>query len=375
MPDRESNFQVTHSEIVVSKTPKPGAFSSIQQAIDSLPNNGTPCIINIGEGVYYERIWLQRDKVQLIGSGKDKTIITAACYNQKIQADGSIPGTYGSRTVCIDAKQCAISDCTIRNDFDFLANQALPDDQRITHSQSVALLLGRNSDKVLCQDLNLESYHDTLFIESGSSYFTQCQISGAIDFIFGSGNAVFYQCDVIARDRDDPILQPYGYLTAPSTDISQELGFVFWQCRLLKEANVPVNSYALGRPWHPTKEFSDGKYANPDAIGHCALFYCQIDDHIYGWDRMSGKAKNGEVQWFNPQDDARFEEFGNVRFHQQNSLSLKIDPEPLHFELFLSHAEFKQRIQQVSTHLSSWLPHSFSHVSQPRFLSSISEEI
>lgn len=384
MPDTLSDKQMSAEQIsykqmlyeqtatlIVSLKPQQGEFSSIQLAIDSLPDDGKIYIIKIAEGVYKERIWLQRDKVQLVGSGKDKTVITAGCYNQKIQPNGSISGTYGSRTVCIDAKECAIFHCTVRNDFDFLGNQALSDEQKITHSQSVALLLGRNSDKVVCQDLNLESYHDTLFIEGGRSYFTQCQISGAIDFIFGSGNVLFYECDVIACDRKDLTLKPYGYLTAPSTDLSQDLGFVFYQCRLMKDRNVPKSSYALGRPWHPTKEFSDGKYANPDAIGHCAFFYCQVDDHIYGWDSMSGKTKNGDIQWFNPKEDARFEEFANVCL----SRASKTHPDPIDFKRLISNAEFQQRIQQVQTQLSSWLPHSFSHVLQPHFLSSVSEEI
>lgn len=53
-------------------------------------------------------------------------------------------------------------------------------------------------------------------------------------------------------------------------------------------------SYGLGRPWHPTTTFEDGRYADPNAIGQTVFLNTSMDDHIYGWDKMSGKDKQGE---------------------------------------------------------------------------------
>lgn len=344
----------SYQPIVVSQEPHNGDFTSIQQAIDSLPDNDQHYQIIIHPGVYRERVVLARDNVHLTGCEQAETIITASCYNQQIQADGSIPGTYGSRTVGVEAKHCSLSHLTIKNEFNFLENQAIPERLRIQHTQSVALLIGNNADYVECRHLHLESYHDTLFINGGKSYFHQCQILGSIDFIFGAGQAVFTQCDVVARNRPDiKHAQPYGYITAPSTNANQLLGFVFLQCRLLKEAGVPESSYALGRPWHPTTEFSDGKYADPNAIGHCAFVDCLMADHVYGWDKMSGKDKNGDQTWFYPHD-SRFEEFNNFIINEQQQIVRKRA-----MTYSLPTQQYQQRLQQVQNSLSTWLHFSF----------------
>ncbi len=328
----------------VAKAPQQGDFTSIQQAIDALPNDGKPYQILIKKGQYQERVHITRDDVYLVGEDRDHTIICASHYNQKVVQDGSIPGTYGSYTLNLDAKRCQLSQLTIRNDFDFIANQSLAfdDPQRIQHTQSVALLLGHGADQVECQHLNLISYHDTLYVSAGRSYFHHCIISGSIDFIFGAGEALFHQCDIIARARPD--IQDSlscGYLTAPSTDSQQALGLVFYLCRLLKEPGVAAKSYALGRPWHPTRQFDDGRYADPNAIGHCAFLHCQIDDHIYGWDKMGGKDKYGDVIWFEPQQDARFEEFQNYVLNQSD--------QACHFLPPLSEEQASQRLLQVQS--------------------------
>jgi len=114
----------------------------------------------------------------------------------------------------------------------------------------------------------------------------------------------------LARRRDDVAEGEWGYITAPSTPITQRFGLVFKACRLEKEPGVPAGSYALGRPWHPTTTFADGRYADPNAIGHAAFLHCQIGDHIYGWDRMSGRDVRQQLIWFHPQD-SRFWEYAN----------------------------------------------------------------
>lgn len=57
-----------------------------------------------------------------------------------------------------------------------------------------------------------------------------------------------------------------------------------------------------------TTAFYDGRYADPAAIGQAVFINTVMDDHIYGWDKMSGKDKQGEKIWFYPQDSRFFEE-------------------------------------------------------------------
>ncbi|WP_165312312.1 pectinesterase family protein [Vibrio ziniensis] len=289
------------------------SYTSIQQAIDSAPDGEQPFVIYIKNGVYQEKLHITRPNIYLIGEDRDKTIITATTANSMKDENGKNFGTFGSRTVSIDALDFKARSLTIENGFDYPANQAKAKDDptRQKGTQAVALLVSHNGDRAQFKDVNLVSYQDTLYLRAGRSYFDDSQISGTVDFIFGHGTALIENSDIVARYRDDVKEgEPLGYITAPATDIASPFGLVFKNCNLTKETNVPAGSYGLGRPWHPTTQFSDGRYADPNAIGHTAFINCQMDDHIYGWDKMSGKDINGEKIWFQPQD-SRFWEHAN----------------------------------------------------------------
>ncbi len=288
-------------------------YASIQQAIDNAPNNDQPYVIYIQNGTYKEKLHITRPNIYLIGEDRDKTIITATTANSMLNDEGKKFGTFGSRTVAIDAEGFSARSLTIENGFDFPANQrkAKDDPTRQKGTQAVALLISHNGDKAQFKDVNLSSYQDTLYVRAGRSYFDESRIEGTVDFIFGHGTALIQNSDIVARYREDTEAgEPLGYLTAPATNIESPFGIVFKDCNLTKEANVPAGSYGLGRPWHPTTKFEDGRYADPNAIGHTAFINCQMDDHIYGWDKMSGKDINGEKIWFQP-EDSRFWEYAS----------------------------------------------------------------
>jgi len=152
-------------------------------------------------------------------------------------------------------------------------------------------------------------------------------IAGSVDFIFGAGNAVFSDSTLVTRARGRAHSR-HGYVTAPSTDIDSQFGFTFINSQLRREPGVPDNSTALGRPWHPTRTFEDGRYADPDAVGKAVFLHTRMDAHITeaGWDRMAGTARDGEGRdWFYP-EDSRFFEYdshgpGEYRNEQRRTLS------------------------------------------------------
>ncbi|TDO98702.1 pectinesterase family protein [Marinomonas balearica] len=292
----------------VSKAPSKDAYISIELALQSAPNDGRPYTIYIDEGTYEERLNVEHNNVHLVGAGKNKTIISGAAVAGQLDRSGEIISTLNSRTLMVNAKDCSLKSLTIRNSFDYIGNAAKPADSpdKVTHTQAVALLLGNECDQCEISDVALEGYQDTLFVKGLRSYFHRCDISGCVDFIFGNGTAIFDQCRIIARDTSS-IESSVGFVTAPSTQTDQEFGLTFFNCDLIKESpQIPQESYALGRPWHPTTLFSDGKYADPNAVGCTTFISCFLDDHIYGWDKMSGKDINGDQIWFSPDTDARF---------------------------------------------------------------------
>lgn len=63
-----------------------------------------------------------------------------------------------------------------------------------------------------------------------AQYYTDCEIAGDIDFIFGGGDALFENC--VIRTVDNHI--PHSYVTAPSGK-ADGLGFVFWNCDFVSD--------------------------------------------------------------------------------------------------------------------------------------------
>ena len=78
-------------------------FVSIQQAIDNAPDNDQPYVIYIKNGIYQEKLHIIRPHIYLIGENRDKTIITATTANSMLDENGKKFGTFGSRTVSVDA--------------------------------------------------------------------------------------------------------------------------------------------------------------------------------------------------------------------------------------------------------------------------------
>ncbi|WP_165313760.1 pectinesterase family protein [Vibrio ziniensis] len=291
-----------------------GDVESIQQALDLAPLNSLPYTIFIQPGHYEEKLHITRPNTHLVGASKANTFICYTSANGLLANDGKIWATYNSYVVNADATDITFQSLTIENTFDFIGNQRKEntDSSKISATQAVALLVGHKGDKIQCRDCTLKSYQDTLYVSSGRSYFESTDIWGTVDFIFGGGTALFNHCELVCRWREDSSgHEPLGFVSAPSTLIEQKYGLVFYRCNLTKEnEHVPNASYRLGRPWHPTTNFSDGSYANPNAIGHCAYIECQFDNHIHGWDKMHGKAKDGASIWFYA-EDSRFHTFNN----------------------------------------------------------------
>ncbi|WVD67264.1 pectinesterase family protein [Orbus sturtevantii] len=302
-------------DAVVSLSPSKGEFKSINDAIFSANkqiNENKIFTIFIKNGVYNEKINITNANVALIGESQDSTIIEYALAAGMLDELGAKVGTTGSAIFIVSASNIIITHLTIRNSFDYRANQSLSKDdpKRLVDTQAVTVLINNNSDHIRFDNVKLEGFQDTLYVKDNSrSYFTRSIISGHVDFIFGGGVAVIDDCELIARARYD-VDDIYGYITAPSTNIKQPFGLVIMNSRLTKEKDVPANTFALGRPWHPTTTFSDGRYADPNAIGFALFINNDIGDHIYGWDKMSGKDINGNTQWFYP-EASRFYEFNN----------------------------------------------------------------
>ena len=165
-------------------------------------------------------------------------------------------------------------------------------------------MTGRGSDRAVLRNCTIVGYQDTLFANSGRLYLYACRISGHVDFIFGAGQAVFDGCDIVSRNR--PGKNPMGFITAPSTPIKYPYGFLFTNCRLLKESpELPPGCCRLGRPWHPNADLS--------VSGSAVFLHCFMDDHLSdrGYEQISSTDSTGTRIWFDLEPDSRFFEYGS----------------------------------------------------------------
>lgn len=100
------------------------------------------------------------------------------------------------------------------------------------------------------------------FHEGGCrNYYLASTIEGTVDFIFGAGEAVFVNCDLVSLDDG----RKEYYVTAPSHELTNEFGYFFENCRFLSQGLAPQTVY-LGRPWRD--------------FGKCVFHACQYGPHI-----------------------------------------------------------------------------------------------
>ncbi len=282
-------------------------YRTIGGALTGMPaSGGARAVIFVRTGRYREKLTVDRPRVTLLGESRDGTVITFDAAADTPTPTGGTYGTRGSFTLRIVAPDFRAENLTIENAFDYPANAAKPDSDRtkFRNRQAVALMLDLGSDRATFVNVKLSGYQDTLFPNSGRAYFRNCEVWGHVDFIFGAGQAVFEECDIVSRDRGSRTNN--GYVAAPSTKGDQPFGFLFLRSRLKKErpAMAPA-SVTLGRPWHP--------FADAAVNSAVAYIHCWMDDHIgeKGWDRMSSVDSTGTRIWYEPAD-ARFVEFGTT---------------------------------------------------------------
>ncbi len=284
-------------------------YPTLKAALDAAPRDGSRYTIAIGDMALREKVLIDRPNTIVYGLAGGGRI---AWDDYSGRTDPANPattlGTRRTATVTITAPDVAIYDLTILNDFDYPTQIGLPegDPKKVRDTQALALAISGQADRIILQNVHLDGWQDTLFIDTGRTYIGNSRISGSVDFIFGAGTVALEYCEIVSRLM--PGKPGQGFVCAPSTLKETPYGFVFFNCRLTHEGEpFPDNSTALARPWRPTTSFPDGRYGNPDVQSACLYLHCTFDDHIAGkgFDHMSYNAKGG-TKAFNEPQDARF---------------------------------------------------------------------
>lgn len=270
-------------------------FPTLGAALDQARAAGHPFRIKLSKGLYREKLTITTPNLLIAGEGPESVLSCDAAAGLA-KPGGGHWGTGGSATLTIAAPGVTLRNLTVRNAFDYVADQR-------THAsggaQAVALALAHGVDRTWVDRCRIEGYQDTLYVE-GRALFTHCSIAGGVDFIFGGGAAWFDHCAITTRFVPGAPIQ--GYVAAPSTRRDQPFGLTFAGCRLQREAGVPDRSTFLGRPWRAG--------GNMALLGAATYLRCWMDGHIRseGWSAMGYRDPGGIQRMLEP-GEARLAEW------------------------------------------------------------------
>ena len=245
-----------------------GDFTTISEAVLAVPYE-CEAEIEIGPGIYREKLVCEKQNITLRGAGADQTRVVWGDGGKLPHPDGRPTHTFRSYTAFFSGENLTVEDLTIENDAGPGAQVGQAVAAYVDSARAVfrrVKLLG-NQDTLFCAPLPEKEREKDGFLGPRSlaprrptaQYYTECEIAGDIDFIFGGGDALFENCTI--RTVDNHI--PHSYVTGPSGK-ADGLGFVFWNCDFVSDC--PAGSVYLGRPWRPE--------------GKTAVLDCRLGAHI-----------------------------------------------------------------------------------------------
>ena len=245
-----------------------GDFTTISEAVLAVPYE-CEAEIEIGPGIYREKLVCEKQNITLRGAGADQTRVVWGDGGKLPHPDGRPTHPFRSYTAFFSGGSVTVEDLTIANDAGpgSAVGQAIAayvDAEKAVFRR--VRLLG-NQDTLFCAPLPEAEREKDGFLgprkfaprRPSAQYYQSCEIAGDIDFIFGGADALFEQC--ILRTVDNHL--PHSYITAPSGS-ANGLGFVFWNCDFVSDC--PAGSVYLGRPWRPE--------------GKTAVLDCRLGAHI-----------------------------------------------------------------------------------------------
>lgn len=243
-------------------------FASITEAVLAVPYDIEAQVL-IAPGIYREKLVCEKRCITLRGAGAGKTRLVWGDGAKRMHADGRPVHTFRSYTAFFSGGSVTIEDMTIENDAGpgREAGQAVAAYVDAGRAVMRRVNLLGNQDTLFCAPLPEQEREKDGFLgprglaprRPSRQYYSECEIAGDIDFIFGGADALFERC--VLRTVDNAL--PQSYVTAPSGG-ADGLGFVFWACDFV--SGCPAGTVYLGRPWRPA--------------GKTAVLGCRLGPHI-----------------------------------------------------------------------------------------------
>ncbi|KAJ6584314.1 carbohydrate esterase family 8 protein [Mycena capillaripes] len=214
-----------------------GQFTTIQAAVNSLPNDSSAQVIFIFPGTYKEQVSITRPGMLTIyGSTTDSTSYTSNSVTITFSDSAAAAGNDDlSGTLRVHKDNFALYNVNVKNMFG-------------TGSQALALsAYGTNQGYygVLHFNCTVIQFQDTLLAEQGNQFYGVCYIEGAVDFIWGQHARAWFQRSVIASVAA-------GSITADGPASATDSLFVINRSSLIVSSaatSALTGQVFLGRPW------------------------------------------------------------------------------------------------------------------------------
>jgi len=229
---RTSRLTPPAGALVVSKTPASGQFSTVQAAVNAVPNDGAAHTIFINAGTYVEKVSITTSaKLTIMGATSNTATYTSNTVTISFSSSAAAAGSDdASGTLRVHKDNFALYNVNVKNTFG-------------QGSQALALsAYGTNHGYYASA---FYGYQDTVLAEQGNQYYGFCYIEGAVDFIFGQHAFAFFQKNTIAS------VGP-GTITADGPAFKGDGLFVINESTIEQSAAATTSltgKVFLGRPW------------------------------------------------------------------------------------------------------------------------------
>jgi len=200
------NCSFTYAQKVVVDVSGKADFSSIQAAINSVPDsNKTLVTIFVKKGIYKEQLFITKSNLKIIGENKDEVIITQAIARDFFRCYYN--NDWGVATMNLSGNDITLQNLTIQNTYGFDGTKdttiACPNDttnpqKRITKNGHQMALRTFATTRLQVINCKLKAYAgDTVSpwnTDSGMFYFKDCEMEGGVDFYCPRGWAYAENC-------------------------------------------------------------------------------------------------------------------------------------------------------------------------------------
>ncbi|MEO7531952.1 MAG: pectate lyase [Sediminibacterium sp.] len=209
-----SFVHAAEEKIIVVDASGHGDFRSIQDAINSLPQKANAQrIIFIRNGVYREKIFIEKDFISLMGEDRNKTQLVISLARDVWRCESK--DDWGVATVNLKGSDLVLENLTITNSFGFdnINNKEgihidCPGDsskpfRTVKRDGHQMALRSFGTTRLIVRNCNLLAYGgDTVSpwnTDNGMFYFKDCLMEGGVDFYCPRGWAFAENCEFVAH--------------------------------------------------------------------------------------------------------------------------------------------------------------------------------